>query len=165
MITCKFRGGRLGEITYMLYGLFYFCIKNNIPLDQIVVDKNYVGSPFFSASKTHVIKENFEFFENIKNIFRTDFNNIFKNGIPIPAHFCQMYSTEIFQYEPEKNYILENYWQFPINLKLFRALFKNQNLIGKLKRKYNDIDFTYACSIHIRRGDVVQMQNYMQNTF
>ena len=163
MITCNFRNGRLGEITYMLYGLFYFCIKNNIPLNQIIIDKNYSGKAFFTKITNYVIKDNFEFFNNIKHIFVTNFNEIFSNPIVIPKVFCNMYSQDKFQYDSAKNYILSDYWHFPINLKLFRALFKNKELINRLKNKYNNIDFSYSCSIHVRRKDFVKIQNNEQN--
>lgn len=156
MITCQFRGGRLGEVMHMIYGLFYFCIQNKIPFDQIVIDKNYKGHAFFSDISESVIVDNFPIFENIQHIFVDNMNDFFKNPKPIDMQF-NPYADHI-TYDPFSNYCLINYWCMPICYSLFRALFKSQNLINCMLKKYKTINFNESLGIHIRRGDFIAIE-------
>ena len=64
MITFRPKYGRLGEIMWMTYGLFYLCIENDIPLDMIFLNRNRVGFDYY-YNVSHPILENIEMFDNI----------------------------------------------------------------------------------------------------
>ena len=155
MITFKSRDGRLGEVMHLIYGLFYFCIRNDIPLESIVIDKNYTGKPYDSDKRDYVIKDNWPMFDNIKGFIKDcgDFPTfLLENQFKEIRNGMSMFKKPV-QLDLSKNYILSDYWHFPYNRKLFHALFKVPRLVQELREKHPDIDFSNACSCHIRRGD------------
>lgn len=158
MITCHYRNGRLAEILYMTYGLFYFCIQNDIPLTDIKIDKDYTGQDFYNKKCQHVIQDNLPIFANIKKSLtdHATYDNIFKNAITIDQ---QMQQFNYIAYDSSKNYILTNFWHFPVRRNLFKALFKPILVVQQLIDTYSSIDFKLCCAVHIRRGDFIKIQH------
>lgn len=147
--------GRLGENIYRIYGLFYFCIENDIPLNNIFINKNRVGYDFY-GNKSYPLLENIEMFDNIKqylvDIDNEDFHTFTYSIIPYNKYVKYKLLDKILV-DKNDNYILDDYWHFPMNRKLFHTLFKPPKLITQIKEKFNYIDFNTSCSLHIRRKD------------
>ena len=155
MITFKSREGRLGELMHLIYGLFYFCIRNDVPLEGIVIDKDYSGKAYDSEERDYVIRDNWPIFANIQgNIMECeDFQKFLdENHFQKISNGYGIYQKPI-KVDLGKNHILSDYWHFPYNRKLFHALFRVPRLVEALRERNMDIDFNNACSCHIRRGD------------
>lgn len=158
MITAKFLNGRLGEIMFMTYGLFFYCIKNKIPVNQICLNYDYIGQDYFQ-NKFNIIKDNFKIFKNIDKYFIPGdiYKNIFSNSIILDNNY--KYIPDKIEYDFSKNYVLRNFWYFPLDLDLFKKLFYSNELFAEIKNKYQSINFNNSCSIHIRRGDYLLINN------
>lgn len=156
MITFKSKNGRLGEIMYLIYGLFYFCIDNDLPLDRIFVDEDYVGTDFYGDDFRYVVRENFPIFANIRKYIRKiEKPSRFYSGFRVVDYHNHGKGIDIVS----DDYFLDNYWHTPYDAQLFRLLFRPKSLFDEIKRKYDPLyRFDSAWSCHIRRGDFVMIE-------
>ena len=150
MITFKSKNGRLGEVMYLTYGLFYFCIVNDIPLEHVFIDEDYTGTDFYGVKKICVIEDNLPMFKNLsKYMKKTGGADFYKGFIEIDRN----------AYNPsmcveKHDCLLTNYWHTPYNAPLFKLMFKPKSLFSKIKDEHEkDMKFESAWSCHVRRGD------------
>ena len=168
MITTKLTG-RLGNLILEIFNLFKYAQTKDISFSDIFLNKDYNATAcghgkyndlkFFKTD--NYIERNKEFFSNIIDVFidQNLYNariNTLKQIDFIEAYNSNAISDNVYLINNPCNstYINKNKFE---SLKLFRTLFKNDRLIEKNSRIYNDINERIA--IHIRRTDYADWNN------
>tara|TARA_R110000822_G_scaffold180655_1_gene320387 strand:+ start:345 stop:1115 length:771 start_codon:yes stop_codon:yes gene_type:complete len=145
MISCHLQGG---------LGNYMFQIATTC---SIAKDNN--SKPIFNDKKYLKVHKNIDTYKT--NILRNiNFDSNFK--------YDKIYYEPFFNYSPirfSENLMLYGYFQsekyFKHNRKLILDIFSpTLEIITKIENKYNLIDFKKSCSIHIRRGDYLKLQNH-----
>jgi len=145
-VTCKLMGG-LGNYLFQIAAAYSLSLRDN---------------KIFLCDSSDVYKVHKPYTSYINNILR---NVNFTYGVPD----CKIHEEPSFNYSEvpfyRGNVKLIGYFQsekyFLENKQEILSLFKmDENTSTYLQKKYGNILNTDTCSIHIRRGDYLNKQNY-----
>ncbi len=144
MVCCNLKGG-LGNMLFQIASAYAISVENN---DTLIIDEK----------KSHKVHNNIDFYK--KNIFRKlTYEKCYNENT---------YNEKYFHYNKinyQKNILIDGYFQsekyFSNHKKDILNLFsidENSNLY--INNKYGSILNDETCSIHIRRGDYLNLPNY-----
>lgn len=145
-VTCKLMGG-LGNNLFQISAAYSLSIRDN---KKFICDKTDISlshNPFNHYEKN--IFKKIEFKSDLSNYEIFSENGFNHREIPKTNN-----NLKLIGYFQSEKYFKDNRKEI---LELFES---SKETKEKLNKKYSDISFNNSCSIHVRRGDYLKLQDY-----